>query len=139
MLATSLNATGQVEYSGGRSYPITRDTFNKFRDNLRITGEIVAYSSLYPQCGVECGCATLKVRLSEKNKKYPYEYIYVAFTCFDRLAEKNLKGKISMKLKKIAVSDHSCFWEEAPINNFNTMDLPFYQLIAPFVYPSSYE
>ncbi|PQJ08854.1 hypothetical protein CJD36_022175 [Flavipsychrobacter stenotrophus] len=123
LLLCSTGAIGQY----GSYYPLTRDTFNHFKDSLVIVGKIVKYSGLHPQCGTRCSSEHLIVDLSEKNPKYPYLLIYIAFTCFDLIDEKELFKTIRMKIEKIELNDDACFWSSS---SFDSKGLPFYDLIS---------
>ena len=109
------------------SYPITRDTLNKFPDSLIIEGNVVDYITGV-SCGIFCGCGTLKIKLIKANNLYSQEYIYIGVPCFNEFS-KGLKTKTIWKLSKLPLDDKSCFWTEVPVNKFDTKGLPFYTIL----------
>lgn len=123
LLLCSTDAVGQYE----SYYPLTRDTLNRFPDSIVIVGRIVKYSGLYPSCGTTCSSEQLVVELSEKNSAYPYPLIYIAFTCFDLIEEKELLQTIRMKIEKIVLQDDGCFWRST---SFDSNGMPYYNLIS---------
>ncbi len=125
ILQVSISANGQTIYL----YPIVRDTLNIFEDSIEIEGYIVNISGFHPQCGVMCTSEKIEVKLTKKSTNYPYPYAYVAFTCFHRISEDEVDKILRLKLKKIEISDHSCFWTESKFNPINSYGFPFYQLL----------
>jgi hypothetical protein len=100
------------------SYPITRDTLNKYPDSITIDGRIVDYT-LGATCGYFCGCGTLKIRISQKMAGYAKDYVYVAVPCLSFLSD-SLKNQRHWVLFKIALNDQTCFWTALPVNKFDT-------------------
>ncbi|HEV2481037.1 MAG TPA: hypothetical protein VGS79_15275 [Puia sp.] len=70
MKSIDTNAYGRFK----RSYPITRDTLNKYPDSIVVDGKIVDYT-LGLNCGCVCGCGTLKIKLRQKPPDYAKAYI----------------------------------------------------------------
>jgi hypothetical protein len=110
-------------------YPFTRDTLNQYADSLTLTGKIEYYSGVAPQCGIMCTAAVLVFKLTEQSQNYPHSHVYVAFTCSHTVSKKDRKKTILVKLKKIAIDDYSCFWQERR-NPFDTKGWPFYHLVG---------
>ena len=104
-------------------WPITRDTLDKFPDEIVFAGYIVD-STVGFSCGVYCTCGTLKIKLTKKIKGYHHPYMYLAVPCMDHIP-KEMTQKTSWRLVKIPVNDKSCFWLGAN-NKFDTEGLPFY-------------
>ena len=126
LLLAAERAAGQEP----RAYWLTRDTFNRFADSLLVKGKIVQYSGLYPQCGAACSSETFIFHLTEPCTAYPYPDVYVAFTC-DYKIEKVLKDTLTIKIEKIGLKDHRCFWDETfGTNPFDSKGLPFYELMS---------
>ncbi len=111
-------------------YPLTRDTLNQYADSLTLTGKIEYYSGVSPQCGSICTSSVLVFRLTEQSPDYPHSHIYVAFTCFHRINKKDRNKTMRIIVKKIAMDDRSCFWEERRTNPFDTKGVPFYHLVG---------
>jgi hypothetical protein len=109
------------------SRPITRDTLNIFPDFVTVEGKLVDYT-LGINCGVFCGCGTLKIKLVKQSIKYHEEFIFVAVPCLSLLPF-NLNSKRYWSLNKLAISDNSCCWVEVPSNKFDTKGIPFYTLL----------
>jgi hypothetical protein len=106
------------------SYPITRDTLNQFPDSLSIYGKLVDFT-LGVSCGYFCGCGTMKIKLTRPNEAYKYEYLYIAFACFN-LLPKEIRKRRQWAIYKLPLDDMRCYWTEIPMNKFDTGRLPFY-------------
>lgn len=106
------------------SFPITRDTYNRYPDSMVIEGLVVDYIKAFA-CGVLCGCGVIKIKVINPHSLYKEPFVYVGMPCFEGMTD-SLEKKDRWKLSKIPLNDKSCYWTEIPINKFDSKGVPFY-------------
>lgn len=126
-----------VYFKDGRLNNLSPLIFGKTNDGLpdkmKLSGVITetSYAAFY--CGVIYSAGTLKIRLLEKIKGYPYDDVFVVIGCFlDPCNEdKYLNKKVDIEVFKL-YGDYNrrskrnpCYFEDIT-NTINSNGTPFY-------------
>ena len=103
-----------------------KDVFHKANNNLPDTIAVVGVVvGVVPGiCGSLCFCGSIKVKLTTKIDKYPYEYIYLTTGCVD-LSSKCHKKICNIKVSKLLETTNGCVYKGLT-NKFDTTEIPFY-------------
>ena len=111
-----------------QSYPIVKDTFNKYPKQLKVEGVIVKIGSHNAQCGVLC-CyyGTIQVHLNKRIHGYHHKDVFIAIPCYNiRVNQLPLHKKIKIDVQILTLNnaegwyDHTCF--------IDSKGIPFYYI-----------
>ena len=106
-------------------FPLTKDTFNIFPENVLVNGVVEAVST-GTSCGVVCGCGTIKVRLQDSIPGYHYPVVFIAIRCFTG-SEKEIVGKkVKAGFTKLPITNKECYYRELVVNTLDSGKIPFY-------------
>ena len=91
---------------------------------LHVKGEVVDVSTGF-SCGILNGSGTLKIKLTESTKEYPFEYVYLVVPCFSG-GKKFIGKEVVLKVNALYESNKDCY--RPIVNNINSGEIPFYWL-----------